>query len=191
MKNKNGNHVKQRFLFLLSRDKIQHNLLFIIPYTIFFLCGLILGKQLTTNVDIRNLLVTFKVVNATNSSFPPTISSSPPPPPPSPYDIEQRVPTTALKLLHNMEDDELLLKASMVPRIMKGNKIIEKILVPKPKIAFMFLVRGPLPLGQLWDKFFRGNEGLYSIYVHANPSYNHTYPKDSVFFGRRIPSKVC
>lgn len=58
------------------------------------------------------------------------------------------------------------------------------------KVAFMFMTRGELPLGGLWERFFRGNEGLYSIYVHSNPSFNATDPQNSVFYGRRIPSKV-
>ncbi|CAI0380169.1 unnamed protein product [Linum tenue] len=54
----------------------------------------------------------------------------------------------------------------------------------------MFLTRGALPLAPLWEVFFRGHEGLYSIYVHNLPNYNDTDPLDSVFYGRRIPSKV-
>ncbi|KAK9684230.1 hypothetical protein RND81_10G195300 [Saponaria officinalis] len=89
--------------------------------------------------------------------------------------------------LHDMEDEELFLKASMVSKIV-GNEYASNFVTPK--IAFMFLVRGPLPLAPLWEKFFKGNEGLFSIYVHPRPSYNHTFPKDSVFHGRRVPSKV-
>lgn len=59
-----------------------------------------------------------------------------------------------------------------------------------PKVAFMFLARGELPLRPLWEMFFRGHEGLYNIYLHLSPKYNGTVPRDSVFFGRRIPSKV-
>lgn len=77
--------------------------------------------------------------------------------------------------------------ASMVPKI--NDKKLMKRIIPKPKIAFLFLVRGPLPLAQLWDRFFRGHEGLYSIYVHVDPLYNQSYHEDSVFYGRRIPSK--
>ncbi|CAI0380166.1 unnamed protein product, partial [Linum tenue] len=84
---------------------------------------------------------------------------------------------------HEMNDEELLWRASMVPRIVS---------VPfrrVPKVAFMFLTRGALPLAPLWEVFFRGHEGLYSIYVHNLPNYNDTDPLDSVFYGRRIPSK--
>lgn len=37
-----------------------------------------------------------------------------------------------------------------------------------PKIAFMFLTPGLLPFEMLWDKFFSGHEGKFSVYVHAS-----------------------
>lgn len=37
-----------------------------------------------------------------------------------------------------------------------------------PKIAFMFLTPGSLPFERLWDLFFSGNEGKFSVYVHAS-----------------------
>ncbi|CAN1224293.1 Glycosyltransferase BC10 [Linum grandiflorum] len=85
---------------------------------------------------------------------------------------------------HDMNDEELLWRASMVPRI--SSLPFRRV----PKVAFMFLTRGPLPLAPLWELFFRGHEGLYSIYVHNLPSYNETDPVDSVFYGRRIPSQA-
>ncbi|KAL3529264.1 hypothetical protein ACH5RR_008586 [Cinchona calisaya] len=85
--------------------------------------------------------------------------------------------------MHEMTDEELLWRASMVP------KIIEYPFERTPKVAFMFLVRGELPLAPLWERFFRGNEGLYSIYIHCLPSFHGTMPEGSVFHGRNIPSK--
>ncbi|KAI3451778.1 hypothetical protein Pfo_008443 [Paulownia fortunei] len=87
-----------------------------------------------------------------------------------------------LGLMHNMSDDELLWRASQVQEF-PGK------LVPY-KVAFMFLTPGPLPLAPLWDKFFKGHEGMYSIYVHPHPSYNDSVPQSSAFYGRRIPSQV-
>ncbi|XP_052176184.1 glycosyltransferase BC10-like [Diospyros lotus] len=49
---------------------------------------------------------------------------------------------------------------------------------------------GPLPLAPLWESFFHGHQCLYSIYVHCHPFYNGTLPTNSVFYGKRIPSKV-
>ncbi|KAJ0106032.1 hypothetical protein Patl1_19150 [Pistacia atlantica] len=82
-----------------------------------------------------------------------------------------------------MDDDELFWRASFVPKI-EGFPHHHV-----PKVAFMFLTKGPLPLALLWEKFFEGSEGLYSIYVHPHPSYNDSVPTNSVFYGRRIPSK--
>ncbi|XP_020098500.1 uncharacterized protein LOC109717235 [Ananas comosus] len=92
-----------------------------------------------------------------------------------------RPPST---LMHSMSDEELLWRASFVPLVKKYP--FERI----PKIAFMFLTRGPLPLSPLWEKFFKGHEGLYSIYIHALPSYEANFTSDSVFYKRQIPSKV-
>ncbi|XP_047322241.1 glycosyltransferase BC10-like [Impatiens glandulifera] len=36
------------------------------------------------------------------------------------------------------------------------------------KIAFLFLTPGALPFEKLWDKFFQGHEGRFSVYVHAS-----------------------
>ncbi|XP_031491192.1 glycosyltransferase BC10-like [Nymphaea colorata] len=87
--------------------------------------------------------------------------------------------------MHNMTDDELLWRASLVPKV--GGYPYKRV----PKVAFLFLTRGPLPLAPLWERFFKGHEGKFSIYVHTHPSYNETVAEESVFHGRRIPSKEC
>ena len=88
-------------------------------------------------------------------------------------------------LMHNMSDTELLSRASSVVEIrdFTNEKQVQK-------VAFLFLTPGPLPLSPLWEMFFQGHEGLYSIYVHPHPSFNETYPQDSVFYRRAIPSQV-
>ncbi|KAK6914790.1 Glycosyl transferase, family 14 [Dillenia turbinata] len=86
-------------------------------------------------------------------------------------------------LMHPMNDTELLWRASLVPQI--KDYPFER----TPKIAFMFLTRGPLPMAPLWERFFKGHEGLYSIYVHSLPSYVADFPPSSVFYGRQIPSQ--
>ncbi|GFP86091.1 hypothetical protein PHJA_000753000 [Phtheirospermum japonicum] len=88
-------------------------------------------------------------------------------------------------LLHHMNDTELFWRASFVPSI--KNYPFKR----TPKIAFMFLTRGPLPLSPLWEKFFKGNEKLYSIYIHSLPSYKPDFSPSSVFYGRQIPSQVA
>ncbi|KMT11183.1 hypothetical protein BVRB_5g111110 [Beta vulgaris subsp. vulgaris] len=94
--------------------------------------------------------------------------------------------STKINYMHEMEDEELLWRASMVPKI-GGENYSSKFVTNK--IAFLFLVRGSLPLAPLWEMFFKGHGDYYTIYVHSLPSYNESYPTNSVFHGRRIPSK--
>ncbi|CAA0839617.1 Core-2/I-branching beta-1-6-N-acetylglucosaminyltransferase family protein [Striga hermonthica] len=82
------------------------------------------------------------------------------------------------------EDEELFTRASRV----QGSTGKES----KAKVAFLFLARGPLPLAPFWDGFFKGHDGLFSVYVHSHPSYNDSsspVPKGSAFYRKRIPSK--
>lgn len=88
-------------------------------------------------------------------------------------------------LLHDMNDTELFWRASLVPMI-KDYPFHRT-----PKIAFMFLTRGPLPMAPLWERFLNGNEKLYSIYIHSLPSYEPDFRPSSVFYGRQIPSQVA
>ncbi|PKA50421.1 hypothetical protein AXF42_Ash013510 [Apostasia shenzhenica] len=85
---------------------------------------------------------------------------------------------------HSMSDEQLLWRASFVPQVK------DYPFQRTPKVAFMFLTRGPLPLAPLWEKFYKGYSGLYSIYIHTLPSYKATFSTESVFYGRQIPSKV-
>ncbi|CAN6292378.1 unnamed protein product [Urochloa humidicola] len=91
---------------------------------------------------------------------------------------------------HAMTDEELLWLASSAPRARGrgegGGYPFRRV----PKVAFMFLAHGPLPMAPLWDRFFQGNEGRYSIYVHTMPAYRANFTSDSVFYRRQIPSKV-
>jgi hypothetical protein len=86
---------------------------------------------------------------------------------------------------HRMSDDELLWKASIVYKRRKGTPV-HRI----PKVAFLFLSRGPLPLAPLWEHFFATYEGFYSIYVHADPDYAPNVTSSSVFHNRNVPSQV-
>ncbi|KAL5733731.1 hypothetical protein ACOSP7_033075 [Xanthoceras sorbifolium] len=59
---------------------------------------------------------------------------------------------------------------------------------PKPKIAFLFLTNSDLVFAPLWESFFSGNEHLYNIYVHADPSVKLNNPH-ILFKDRFIPAK--
>lgn len=87
-------------------------------------------------------------------------------------------------LLHSMNDSELLWRASFAPQ--RKQYPFTRV----PKIAFMFLTKGPLPLAPIWERFFKGHDGRYSIYVHSLPSFKPQFPSSSVFYKRQIPSQV-
>ncbi|KAJ7527437.1 hypothetical protein O6H91_16G054100 [Diphasiastrum complanatum] len=85
---------------------------------------------------------------------------------------------------HNLTDAELFTMASIDPRVVgRPEKYI-------PKLAFMFLTHGPLPLRPLWEEFFKGHEKYFSIYVHSNPESTQDFEQPSFFHGRMIPSQV-
>jgi hypothetical protein len=82
-----------------------------------------------------------------------------------------------------IDDEELLARAASALRQPPAGAT--------PKVAFLFLTRWDLPMAPLWEKFFEGHAGLYSVYVHTDPAFNGTEPPEgSAFFRRRIPSKV-
>ena len=84
----------------------------------------------------------------------------------------------------DMSDEELMRRAAIAPREAVMNET-------HPKVAFMFLTRWNLPLSPLWEIFFSGHEDFYSIYVHTSPEFTEEPPESSVFYKKRIPSKVC
>ncbi|XP_010688613.2 glycosyltransferase BC10 [Beta vulgaris subsp. vulgaris] len=133
-------------------------------------------------VSVTHVLASLSTPSPPSSQLPSPPPPPPPPPPslPPPDDVE-----SGETLLHHIEDDtELLWRASLVPQIPEYP--FQRV----PKIAFLFLTRGPLPLAPLWEMFFLGHEDKYSIYIHTHPNYTDPMPKDSVFHGRRIPSKT-
>ncbi|XP_076889640.1 glycosyltransferase BC10-like [Bidens hawaiensis] len=102
-----------------------------------------------------------------------------------PTDDLHRWITPRSYLIHTMSDKELFWRASFMPQVKRYP--FERV----PKIAFMFLTIGPLPLAQLWERFFQGHKSLFSIYVHSLPSYEPRFPPTSVFYNRQIPSKIA
>ncbi|KAH6804268.1 Core-2/I-branching beta-1 [Perilla frutescens var. frutescens] len=87
-------------------------------------------------------------------------------------------------LFHQMTDKELFWRASLVPQ--KEDFPFRRV----PRVAFMFLTRGPLPMLPLWERFFSGKDvEKYSIYVHALPGFESEVPNSSVFYRRHIPSQ--
>lgn len=98
-----------------------------------------------------------------------------------------RAPASA-SAWHNMSDEELLWAASWHPRVARYP--YRRV----PKVAFLFLTRGPLPLAPLWDRFFASaaaDRRLYSVYVHATPGYRADFPPSSAFHRRQVPSQAA
>ncbi|XP_074575782.1 glycosyltransferase BC10-like [Curcuma longa] len=62
--------------------------------------------------------------------------------------------------------------------------------VATPKIAFMFLTNSDLFFAPLWERFFRGHEQLFNVYIHADPSVRLLLPPTPSFRGRFIPAKA-
>ncbi|XP_022727540.1 uncharacterized protein LOC111283343 [Durio zibethinus] len=86
-------------------------------------------------------------------------------------------------LTHKMSDAELFWRASMTPY--KNEYPFLRV----PKVAFMFLTRGPLPMLPLWERFFKGHESYFSIYLHTPPAFHVNVSSHSPFYARQIPSQ--
>ncbi|KAM7464317.1 hypothetical protein LguiA_032438 [Lonicera macranthoides] len=158
----------------------------------FFAVGLTFGIILTFH--LKNISFNLQFTQFSLSTSP--LQVSPPPPPPklaSPsipqtnsygkISIGLREFLKPPAVMHDMNDEELLWRASMTPRI--NEFPFERV----PKVAFMFLTKGAVLLAPLWEMFFKGNEEFYSIYVHSDPSFNESEPDSDLFRRRRIPSK--
>ncbi|CAL5186574.1 unnamed protein product [Lathyrus oleraceus] len=196
----------------LSNLKFFNSQLYFINFfghILLFGSGLLIGITLT--FFLKNFSFNFQIQHFQDQSFtlnpPSTISLSPPIPSHDHHKNQTEVPIKQdclvinnktsniswneledfLKVpsaMHNMNEDELFWRASMFPMI--GKPPFKQ----TPKVAFMFLTKGAVLLAPLWEKFFKGNEGLFSIYIHPNPSFNEmVYDQSSVFYDRRIPSK--
>lgn len=163
----------------------QLHILNLLSFFIFFGCGLIFGivlsfslKDFSFNLHITQFSLSPPSTSIKLAASSQKLSNS------SRVGLAEflKPPNTT----HDMEDAELLWRASVVP------KIPEYPFKRVPKVAFLFLTRGPVLLAPLWEKFFKGHEGFYSIYVHSSPSFNQSdaEPEGSVFYGRRIPSRV-
>nr|BAJ98929.1 predicted protein [Hordeum vulgare subsp. vulgare] len=85
------------------------------------------------------------------------------------------------------DDARLMALASAAPRAVRVGG------GGAPKVAFLFLAKWDLPMAPLWERFFEGHRGLYSVYVHTHPAFNASAAASddsgSAFHRRHIPSK--
>ncbi|XP_076896984.1 glycosyltransferase BC10-like [Bidens hawaiensis] len=154
-----------------SKNSLFHLFIFLIGLPIGFICSFYLQSFSTAvqtsvlNVFHSLLLPSSPLPHANTLSLvsPPRVSEG------------QKIP-----MMHNMSDEDLVKSVMEVSTIANNTNY---------KVAFMFLTPGPLPLSPLWELFFKGYEGLFTIYVHPHPSYNDTITQDSVFYDTRITSQ--
>ncbi|PON34914.1 Glycosyl transferase [Parasponia andersonii] len=182
-----GSHAQKKFRAFLHLVFFVVGISIGISFSLYFKSFLFLLKaSIISNVSLQAppfilLQPPSLPQQSTPSPPPPPLSPLPPLPPPPPAAAAEIKPS----LMHNMEDEELFSRASLVPKTVREfpNR-------PLPKVAFMFLTKGPIPLSPLWEIFFKGHEELYNIYVHRHPSFIDSTPDNSVFNGRSIPSQL-
>ncbi|MED6124396.1 hypothetical protein PIB30_058539 [Stylosanthes scabra] len=164
----------------------------ILSYLVVFAAGLMIG--LTTTSQFNGGFVSqrdrYSFINFQPSSNNCTLSLKQPLPLPS-LDHQDQFPCMDIhnfvhptELIHSMSDTELFWRASLVPN--KQEYPYKR----KPKVAFMFLTRGPLPMLPLWERFFFGHSNFFNIYVHAPPGYHLDVSNSSAFYRRQIPSQA-
>jgi hypothetical protein len=175
----------------MPMSHLDRKILNVVPVLLVFSLGFFMG--MFSDSKFPNFYIPF-VPPMPSPALPlpqlPVSSPSPPlqpvPPPPA---LQLQVAgvmrfSVPKRAMHNMTDEELFWWASMAPKV--RSTPYHRV----PKVAFLFLTRGNLPLWPLWEMFFNGHDGLYSIYVHTDPSYTGLLPEESVFYGRIIPSQV-
>ena len=157
----------------------QLQLINVLSFLFLFGCGLVTGIVLSSylkNASFNLHVTQFSVSTTTTTTVPLATFKLPR------VGLKEHLKVPDVK--HDMDEKELLWRASMTPRIREYP--FDRV----PKVAFMFLTKGPVLMAPLWERFFQGHEGVYSVYVHSSPSYNESEPESPVFHGRRIPSKV-
>ncbi|KAG9441421.1 hypothetical protein H6P81_017275 [Aristolochia fimbriata] len=155
-----------------SKD-CSHGLIKVVTFLVIFIAGVVLGLS-------ASMHITQRYSSTTELFFPPAHYTA----------VFKEEDCFSIgnfinpsQLTHHMTDEELFWRASMVPK--KTDFPYKRV----PKVAFLFLTRGPLPFIPFWERFFHGHEDLYSIYVHTLPGYKLNVNQTSAFYGRQIPSQ--
>ncbi|CAE6101436.1 unnamed protein product [Arabidopsis arenosa] len=62
----------------------------------------------------------------------------------------------------------------------------------KSQIAFLFIARNRLPLEFVWDAFFQGEDGKFSIYVHSRPGFvlSEATTRSKFFLDRQVNDSI-
>ena len=91
--------------------------------------------------------------------------------------------------IHTLADDRLFQQASLATT---SNEFYPAVCIVNVdcKLSLLFLTRGPLPLARLWERWLSNQDGLYSIYIHAEPVFKLGSEYPEMFHDREIPSQV-
>lgn len=101
-------------------------------------------------------------------------------------DKEIGPPYNMIKPLYLSEEDKRLIE--VIGKFKKEREDISSRIEQK-KIAFMFLVRGNMPLAPLWERFFKGHYGKFTIYVHTSPGFVYPESASHLFRNNQIRSE--
>ncbi|KAJ6889670.1 hypothetical protein NC651_023423 [Populus alba x Populus x berolinensis] len=126
--------------------------------SLFFLfgCGLATGVILSSylnNISF-NLQVSHFSFSTTTTTASPTFKLPPR------VGLKEYLKVPDVK--HDMDEKELLWRASVTPNIREFP--FDRV----PKVAFMFLTKGPVLMAPLWEKFFKGHDGFEVQWGNAN-----------------------
>ncbi|CAD6235686.1 unnamed protein product [Miscanthus lutarioriparius] len=165
------------FKVMLTRNEPITGLAKVVAFLVIFALGVVAGLWVSAGVRLSQESIVPRSIGFQGSGG--GICCRPDMDP----EFEEFVAPT--RLMHDMTDEELFWRATLVPAAARYP--FERV----PKVAFMFLAgHGVLPLAPLWERFFRGgHEDRFSIYVHAPPSVAINVSEDSPFYGRQIPSQ--
>ncbi|XP_027338819.1 glycosyltransferase BC10 isoform X2 [Abrus precatorius] len=148
----------------------------ILTFLVVFAGGVVIGLTTSSHINTHFIAQPYQYMSLSTSPLPREGEGGF-------VDLERFLHPSKLK--HKLSDEELLWRASLVAQKREYPHRYRR----KPKVAFMFLTRGPLPLLPLWERFFHGHSSLFNIYVHAPPHYRLNVSHSSPFYARNIPSQ--
>ncbi|KAK7284051.1 hypothetical protein RIF29_13802 [Crotalaria pallida] len=168
-----------------------------LSYLLVFAAGVVIGLTATSLSHLNPITTTTTSLFISQPSSSSSSSSSPPmsfpTPPHNCLDLDTFLHPATLN--HSMPDHQLFWRASLHPPLplpLQQNQQLQYHYYPfnrTPKVAFMFLTRGPLPFLPLWERFFQGHSHLFNLYIHSPPSFSLNVSISSPFHNRNIPSQ--
>ncbi|KAK7411992.1 hypothetical protein VNO78_03437 [Psophocarpus tetragonolobus] len=153
----------------------------ILTYLVVFAGGVVIGLTTSSHINTHFISQPYQYISVSNVPLQKQNCSSATVAAAEPLDMDAFLHPQ--KLSHRLSDEELFWRASLMAK--KQEYPFRRV----PKLAFMFLTRGPLPLLPLWERFFHGHHSLFNIYIHAPPHFHLNVSHSSPFYARHIPSQ--